>query len=160
MTGCHCGRFPPPWVWLVIALALVALVKCADGVEGEGVPQWLVAGLAARETRSFYLEGRPVYIDRRDGRDGEVGMFQCTPAAFADVAKKGERFARMRWDSDFAETIALRYLVLLRKRYRQPDTDLGWLQVARHYNAGDNPTLAHGYAADVWAMGQAAVTPR
>ncbi len=152
------GRWLPPWAWIAAGV-LIACACLARGADGDGVPQWLVAGIAARETRSHYEGGALVYVDRRDGTDGEVGPFQVTPAAFDDVRRKGERFARMRSDWRFAEAIALRYLILLRKRYRQPDTDLGWLQVARHYNAGDNPTLAHGYAADVWAMGQAAVTP-
>lgn len=121
------------------------------------MPLWLLHGILAKETRSYFRAGVLVYVDRRDGAAGEAGPYQMTPAAFADVRRRGEVFARLRTDAAFATSCALRYLVKLRGRYGYADSDLDWLQVARHFNAGGRPELGSGYAGDVWALGMAAM---
>ncbi len=161
VTACRCGRWLPPWAWLLVGL-LVAAIACArsNAAEGDGVPLWLLHGILAKETRSYFRAGTLVYIDRRDGAAGEAGPYQMTPAAFADVRRRGETFARLRTDGAFATRCALRFLEQLRKRYGYGVSDRDWLQVAGRWNAGDELSLGLGYASDVWDLGMAAMTPR
>ena len=160
MSACACGRWLPPWLWLSLGLLVVCACACRSmDTEGAGVPNWLLRGIAEVETESYWSDGVLRYAHKQDGAAGEVGPFQTTPEAFADVCRGNESFPRLRQDRKLAVSITLRYLCLLRARYRLPDTDHGWLLVARHYNAGRRPWLAIDYASEVWESGHARMTP-
>ena len=118
---------------LVFILALTWSLANAqeDPPEAQGIPCWILIGLAKVETQSFWDDaGRFHYIDQRDGKDGEKGSFQITPEAFRQVAKKGERFVRLTTDQRLSLAVACRYLRFLRARTRS------WDQTVACFNTG------------------------
>jgi Transglycosylase SLT domain len=128
-------------------MRLLALLFAATMLLAEDIPAWVMAGIAKVETRSYYQGDKIVYVDRRIGAAGERGVFQCTPGAFKEVAKRGESFERLSTDTRFAEEIAVRYLTKLRKGGKR-----SWRKVLAIYNGGyANPQYA--YAEKVRAEG-------
>ena len=110
---------------------LLALLICAAAAATEDMPGWVLPGILHVETRSYYAEdGHIVYVNQQRGSHGEIGAFQCTRRAFDQVKYPGESFWQIETDTDFAETIAIRYLFWLREHHAS------WTKVVGAYNAG------------------------
>ena len=126
---------------LIVLLSLLH-TQSLNGVENNydeskpsrsGIPQWVLKGILYTESASRYrADGSIEYVNRADGRDGEIGCFQITPAAFKQVKYSGEVFSRMRTDTAFSEEIAIRYLTWLSRNY----PDGGWYRTVQRYNSG------------------------
>lgn len=101
------------------------------------VPQWVMVGILYTETNSMYstepLASPIKYVNRRVGKAGELGPFQMTYRAFLDVRRPGETFHRIHQDPIYAEELAVRYLVMLKRRHGT------WERAIRAYNGG--PTM-------------------
>lgn len=125
---------------LILTLLLTGIAYAQeDPPEAHGIPSWCIIGIAKAESQSYWDDqGQFRYIDQRDGKDGEKGAFQITPAAFAQVAKKGERFIRLTSDQRLSLAVACRYLHFLRARTRS------WDQTVSCYNTGLNGSPSRG----------------
>lgn len=92
---------------------LLLLLACLASAIAEDVPEWALVGILAKETSSTYatVPGTPItYVDRRVGKDGELGPFQMTSAAFDQVSRPSESFTRLKTDTRYAEKKAKAYL--------------------------------------------------
>lgn len=128
------------------ALCLVAFAAPVMAVEP--MPAWVLPGIMAVETRSYYhTDGTIAYVDRRTGAAGERGPFQMTRDAFDLVKNPGERFEDLSTDSRFAETLAVRYLDLLWRTF----SDREWFVAVGRWNAGP-----HGRWSRLWAYAKRA----
>jgi hypothetical protein len=95
------------------------------------IPHWVLKGIAKVETNSTIKDcGTIIWRDRRKGKNGDSGVFQMTRIAFNQVKRPGDSFARIHRDPKYAQELAERYLVYLRKRYTR------WHDVIAAYNAG------------------------
>lgn len=116
---------------LALLLTGIAHAESQDPPEAQGIPCWCIQGIARAETQSYWDDmGAFRYVDQRDGKDGEVSAFQITKDAFLQVAKRGERFSRLRTDQTYALGIACRYLHVL---YRATGS---WDRAVSCYNTG------------------------
>ncbi len=107
----------------------------------ETMPGWVLPGILGVESSSYYGPNGVVYMDKRVGASGERGPFQMTHAAFAMVAKPGERFVSMQRDTAFAELCASRYL------WHLYDVLGDWDAAVRAYNVGlRGARLGRGYS--------------
>lgn len=129
-------------------MRVAALLLAASVCFAEVVPQWVITGIAAVETGSYFKSGRLVYVDQRDGRHGEVGPFQMTRAAYEDIKGPEDSFTRMRHEPKYAEKMARRYLLKLRAGGKRP-----WEEVVGLYNGGRRVQWA--YAERVKNVGMA-----
>lgn len=97
----------------------------------QGVPFWVLRGIAAQETRSSIADdGTVTWVDHRVGKAGELGVMQMTQGAFEMVHHKGETFWRLHKDPQYALALAVRYLTYLKAR------DGTWEKAVASYNAG------------------------
>lgn len=113
-------------------LLLILTLACA---RAEDVPDWVLKGILAKETRSHYTAAPGTlieYVDRRVGADGELGPFQMTEIAFEQVKRSGESFTRLKTDTRFAEKLAIRYLEWLYANAAKGD----WHISVAMYNTG------------------------
>lgn len=95
------------------------------------VPHWVLKGIAKVETNSTIKPcGEIIWRDRRTGRHGDSGVFQMTRIAYRQIARPGDSFSRIKRDPEYAQELAERYLLYLRKRYTR------WHDVIMAYNAG------------------------
>lgn len=95
------------------------------------VPHWVLKGIAKVETSStLKKDGTIIWKDRRKGTKGDSGVFQMTPIAFKQIAKRGDSFSRVHKDPAYARELAERYLAYLWKRHGC------WHDVIAAYNAG------------------------
>ncbi len=115
-------------------LTLTACLGATDvATDKFGIPTWCLRGILAVESNSNYGSEGGVYIkvgNHARGAAGELGVFQCTPAAFAMVARSGESFSRLALDTVLSERIAARYLLWLRAKYGS------WVNAVQSYNTG------------------------
>lgn len=112
----------------LIALLLLGVLHAADDM-----PFWVLPGILATETHSYYrTDGSICYVDRRTGAAGELSCFQITPQAFREIARGGETFGRIATDTAFAEALARRYLQWIYDKKANGD----WLRAVGMYNAG------------------------
>lgn len=114
------------------------------------VPAWIMRGILARETRSYYAaDGSIVYVDRRIGAAGERGPWQMRRCAFAQVGLLNLRAEATR-DPVCAEFCAT---VFLRWCYAQTGS---WRQAIAVYHTGLDGDPADGltYYRAVEAAGQ------
>lgn len=119
-----------------LLLACLALACMGEEPAANGIPAWIVVGIAARESGSYWQpNGTFVYVNTARGKAGERGPFQVTPEAFADVAKPGERFEDMQHDHAFALEIACRYLWFLKAQVGT------WDRAVAAYNVGPRGDL-------------------
>ncbi len=118
---------------MIRILAILVMLTCGlPAVENE-VPAWVLAGILQQETRSYYLEGDTIkYVDKRVGKDGELGPFQMTKIAWKQIRQPGEKFADLKTDTKYAEECAMRYLLWL---YNGPARQ-SWAHAIQGYNAG------------------------
>jgi hypothetical protein len=127
------------------ALCLCAL---AIGAQDQAMPAWVLPGILAVETRStLRADGTIAYVDRRIGKDGELGCYQMTRAAFDLVSRQGERFDDLAVDPAFATDCCVRYLQLLYRDFADRD----WFVAAGRWNAGP-----HGRWSRIWAYARRA----
>jgi hypothetical protein len=111
--------------------SLAALILCVALAAVEDMPDWVLPGILATETKSYYREdGSIVYVNQQRGSHGEIGPFQVTKRAFRQVRQPGEQFYTMETDRVFSEVIAVRYLYWLREHHTS------WNQAVQAYNAG------------------------
>ncbi len=117
------------------------------------VPDWVVRGLAAVETKSYFTpSGRLVYVDRSgdsgDSDDGR-GPFQTTNAAFDMVRHPGERWANLATDFRLAEAVARRYIgfLYLEKAGKDWTTAMAWYRKGSHYRCAEAQDYARRAAA-------------
>lgn len=101
-----------------------------------GVPRWVLSGILYRETKSSYRQdGSILYVDQTTGSSGEVGAFQLTPIARAQVEKfyklprRSDKELMSPWMSEFYAT---KYLMWLHNYC----ADKSWDMTVRMYNAG------------------------
>ena len=114
---------------------LLALLSMIHSQESTSIPEWVMPGILATETKSYYGNtGQIRYVDKRRGSSGERGCFQMTQRAFDQVKKRGEQFWMIEQDTVFAAEMAWRYLHWLNKHYGHGD----WGRVVEMYNAGPN----------------------
>lgn len=117
----------------LIVLFLLALQLGATDVDDYGIPNWILPGILAVETRSGYApDGSIIYHDHRIGSSGELGCCQVTRAAFEAVKLPLQYFDRCATDSAFCEAIAARYLWWIYEHRAGHD----WLRTVGMYNAG------------------------
>lgn len=121
------GKFPSiaPHVCLMVITTFLAIGLCA-----EEMPAWVLPGILQKESSSYFVDGRLIYVDQSVGADGELGPYQMTRAAFDQVAVSGELFERLGTDNDFAGALAVRYLIWLRARTPS------WFDAVGRYNTG------------------------
>jgi hypothetical protein len=137
-------------------LSLIVLSLTLHAVEAGkdiwGLPDWILPGVLAIETRSYMNEdGVIIYVDKRVGRAGEYGPFQMTRDAFNLMKKKGEKFERLKKDMPFAEEIAARYLFWIYNNKARRD----WTRAVAMYNEGFRPSdVGYGYAQRVREAGR------
>ena len=107
------------------------LLLCVVALAAEDMPSWVLPGILAVETRSYYQDDGSIhYTDKRRGKAGEYGPFQMTRAAFRQVSRRGEPFWKLETDRVYAEDLAVRYLYHLRDRASS------WEQAVQWYNRG------------------------
>lgn len=114
-----------------ILLLLVAMCSIFAGEP----PDWTLVGILAKETQSSYATapGTPItYVDRRVGKDGELGPFQMTQEAFDQVSTPAEAFTRLKTDTRYAEKKAKEYLCWLYDNGAKHD----WSIAVAMYNVG------------------------
>lgn len=127
-------------------LTILILSSCC--LFSEEVPDWVIKGMAAVESSSYWTNEGWVYVDKRVGKAGELGMFQMTRAAFNEVKRPGERFEDLKWDTKLAERTAKRYILKLRANGKR-----SWRKALAIYNGGaGNPQ--YGYADKVARAGR------
>ncbi len=118
---------------IVLLTAVALIVGCATAAKGADIPAWVLPGILHEETSSRYIAtGAIDYVNRDDGKDGEIGPFQMTPAAFDMVKRSGEQFADLRTNLPFAEDCCRRYLGLLYTDFAERD----WFIAVGRWNAG------------------------
>lgn len=124
---------PPHWsdliirhlgpIALIIAIIGMVIGFCLPAVGAEPiladyrtpriveVPAWILKNIARVETHSHWSAdpSQTVYVDRRDGAAGEVGMFQMKPIAFRQIGMSALRDEARR-DPVCAEFCAVLYL--------------------------------------------------
>lgn len=120
------------WWRSLVALLLLAGMLSATERQFEGIPDWVLPGIVAVESSSYWRGPTLVYVNRKRGRHGERGPTQLTRAAFDTVARPGEKFERLSTDMDFAVEITVRYLRWLKSL--RPTS--GWDTVVAKYNGG------------------------
>lgn len=104
------------------------------------IPQWILVGILKHESRSYYDDNDDiVYIDKRIGKDGERGPFQMRRICFDQVCEKGEKFTNLSKNMNFAEELAIRYLLYLYNGKAKND----WRVAIGMYNTG--PTNYNRY---------------
>jgi hypothetical protein len=121
-----------------VAVLILLVVALLPGVErrAEGIPDWVLPGIVAVESSSYWRGTTLVYVNRKRGRHGERGPTQMTRAAFDTVARPGESFARLSTDMDFAVELTVRYLRWLRRQ------SSNWDDAVAKYNGGLRATAA------------------
>jgi hypothetical protein len=131
-----------------ILTILVLLTGLLSAVEKETeVPMWVLVGILKQETKSTYLDYDHIkYVDKRDGKDGELGPFQMTHGAWLDVRKRGEKFSDLRTNTKYAEDCAIRYLLWLYNNSAKGS----WAHAIQGYNEGPGK-LDYTYYANVVA---------
>jgi hypothetical protein len=134
---------------MIRAILLCSLILSADAAT---VPDWVVRGIAAQESSSWYaLDGHLVYVDQRIGADGERGPWQMALAAFREI--EPSKSITLLDDPVAAERIAR--LRLLRLYSRLGD----WSLVVGAWNVGvaglhHHPQAALIYIANVEQKGR------
>lgn len=114
---------------LILLTLLCCTVQCVETYP----PQWVLDGILYVETKSTYREDGSIrYVVKTRGKDGEYGPFQMTPIAFKQIRRRGEQFWMLETDTQYAETMAVRYLVWLDDYYGHGD----WNRNIEMYNAG------------------------
>lgn len=114
-------------------LICVCLVFCVSGLKADDIPFWLSRGIPCVESSSYYDESNQlIYVDRRDGKSGELGPFQMMRIAFNQVKRKGEKFEDLREDMEFAEELFLRYIEWIKSNYSLEN----WEDVCAVYHCG------------------------
>jgi hypothetical protein len=129
---------------------MVASVFPADETE---VPVWVLAGILAQESRSYYNEdaSRIIYVDKRRGADGELGPYQMMHIAWRQIREPGERFEDLATDMMYAETCAIRYLLWLYNNSARRS----WAHAIQYYNRGPGK-LSYRYYVNVKAKARKA----
>lgn len=119
-------------------MRIIFIFTLLAGIFGEEMPAWVLPGLLAVETSSNYTAAGEInWVDRSRGKSGERGAFQMTKAAFATVARPGEKFSDL--DSPaFAEAMARRYLLHLYNGKAHGS----WTSAVIFYNTGSRRSLA------------------
>lgn len=131
-------------------MKLCALLLLACFCFCEDIPPWVLKGMAAVESSSYWTGTEWVYVNRKIGSHGERGMFQCTRATFNEVKQFGERFEDLQWNTKLAESIARRCILKLRAGGKR-----SWRKALAIYNGGaGNPQ--YGYADRVETIGKSA----
>jgi hypothetical protein len=114
-------------------MKIVLLLLLALQASATEVPPWVLRGILATETQSYYdTDGAIVYVDKRRGQSGELGPFQMTRIAFNQVRKRGEQHWQVEVNREFAEEMAIRYLLWLYHNSAKQD----WYKAIEYYNAG------------------------
>lgn len=116
----------------------------------DSVPLWVRAGILKTETKSYYLDNGTIkYVDKRRGKDGDIGPFQMRKDAFDDVKKPGENFWTLEKNTAFAEEMACRYLLFIYESTGNHD----WNTTIARYNVGPYKSFitskGHRYLKDV-----------
>lgn len=119
---------------LQLITVCMVLCLCIQLPAATSMPEWVMPGILATETQSYYEKDSIVYIDKRRGSSGERGCFQMTKRAFDQVKRRGEQFWMIEQDTVFAAEMAWRYLHWLNKHYGHGN----WDRVVEMYNAGPN----------------------
>lgn len=140
---------------LILFLLMLSSAMPALDWHYAGVPDWVLPGVVAVETSSFWrANGEFVYVNRKRGRHGERGPTQMTRAAFDTVALPGEKFERLQTDMEFAMDLTIRYLLFIRQRSPNWDVTLA------RYNAGLAAPGNSEYSTAVREIGQTWLTHR
>jgi hypothetical protein len=133
-------------------VAILSSAVAAWSAESTDIPDWVLAGIAAVETRSLYRNGELVhYRDRRDGADGEVGPWQLSPAALSDLGVLNLR-ERIRREPVLAESMTRAWLL---RCYRRTGD---WLRAVAFFHTGPNGDAQRGrdYVERAYAAGTTA----
>jgi hypothetical protein len=115
-------------------IVILLLITLTLSTTETTVPVWVLGGIMAQETRSYYTNkyNTIVYIDQRTGAAGELSAFQITYGAWKQVKIRGERFQDLAIDQDYAEQVAIRYLLWLYNGTGKRS----WVATIQQYNAG------------------------
>jgi hypothetical protein len=130
---------------------ILALLLLAGAIADE-IPAWVLPGIAMAESRSYWDEhGALVYVDRKVGKDHELGPFQVSPIAWRQIRKliPGVPFSAMK-DPAWCERAARLYLLWLRT------LSDSWEEAVGLYNTGPwgSPAKARHYRALVIYYGK------
>jgi hypothetical protein len=97
------------------------------------IPNWILVGMLMHETSSYYSKsGSIVYVNKRVGQAGERGPFQMKRICFDTISKRGETFRKLQTNMQYAEEMAIRYLIYL---YDGPAHE-NWKTAISMYNTG------------------------
>lgn len=126
---------------LLIIIALLISARCSAT---DSVPVWVLSGIMAQETRSYYaIDGDTiVYVDKRVGQAGELSAFQIKRIAWQQVAGPGEQFSRLATDQAYAQLIAIKYLIWLYDH----SAKRSWPHAIQYYNRGPGRPSYRYYA--------------
>lgn len=123
----------------VCILFLETSLICAN------IPSWVIEGIAAAESSSYFKNQKLVYVDRRIGTCGERGPWQVTERTFHTVFPTGS-FKRLTYSPVYAEKCTRRLLLRL---YLGPAA-CNWRVAVSMYNTGvcgykRNPARGYRY---------------
>lgn len=132
---------------LLVALLLAACLGATETLDEFGIPAWILPGLLAAESSSYYRADGTIHVTNRQvGSAGELGCLQVCQAAFNIVAQRGETFSRLAADSAFSEIIAARYLHYLYRKHGS------WVNAIQAYNAGRPCPAGRRYLNRIYAI--------
>jgi hypothetical protein len=140
------------------SFAVLLAVLAAPAGE-PGMPSWILPGILAVESSSYYADGAIVYVNRRVGAAGELGPFQITRAAYLDVATSAglrATFRTLKFSTRIGEIVA----TLILERHHVATGS--WAEAVIRYHVGARGDRAEGerYLDQVRAAGLAYLRPR
>lgn len=117
-----------------IIVAPIPVVVQTEAMQNKSrVPSWILVGMLKHETNSYYSKsGSIVYVDKRVGQAGERGPFQMKHICWETITDKGETFRKLQTNMQYAEELAVRYLLYL---YDGPAHE-NWKTAISMYNTG------------------------
>lgn len=112
----------------LLPLLLLGVLHAADDM-----PAWCIKGILSVESRSYYLpDGTIRYVDRRNGKAGELGCTQITPDAFKRVRQSGESFQELASSTVLCVDVTRRYIRWIYDHKANHD----WLRAVGMYHSG------------------------
>lgn len=138
---------------LLILLAFQLGATDATSLDSFGIPDWILPGILAVESRSSYkADGSIFYNNRAVGADGELGCCQVTRDAFDTVYKGSRPFTDLATDTSFCEQVAADYLKWIYNNKKWGNKD--WKRTVGMYNAGPaKPRKAARYLRSIIKLG-------
>ena len=98
------------------------------------IPSWILTGMLMQESSSYYdASGKIVFVDRKRHSEKQArGPFQMLRIAFNEISRPGESYTRLDKNSEYAEELAIRYLLYLYNGSAKQN----WKRTIGMYNQG------------------------